>query len=249
MSIFKRSRDKNNQLKANCTDKNYFQSAQCWHYDRFESQLVQANRWLLAFWCQTAFSLLLIICLCLLLPLKTLVPLIIRQNSQTQEVFVEKIDRNHLPNQNEIESDLVRYVILRETYSSVDLSLRYKQVLLETNKACAGDYQKAQANTNPQSPVNLYGSDGIRTIHVEDVVFLNDKNNRNQKDTQSNIAKIDFVSTETINHQTIQKYWVATISWEYRGTPTDKEAAWNNWNGFSVTYYRVDQRSVHEEKR
>lgn len=231
-----------------CKDSDYFKSAECWHYDRYESQLVQANRWLLAFWLQVGVSLLLVIALVLLLPLKTLVPLVIRQNTQTHEVFVDKVDSHTLPNQNQIESDLVRYVILRETYSSTDFALRYKQVLLETNKACALEYQKSQANSSLESPVTLYGVDGSRTIHVEDVVFLGNKN-RSSKENEnvSNLAKVDFISTETMHNQTVKKYWVATIAWDYRGTPQDKEAAWHNWNGFTVTYYRVDQRSVEKK--
>lgn len=234
-----------NQNQNHCEDKDYFNSAQAWHYDRYESQLIQANRWLLAFWLQTGISILFAIALVLLLPLKTLVPLVIRQNTQTHEVFVDKVDAHQVLNQNQIESDLVHYVILRETYSSVDLALRYKQVLLETSKNAASEYQKSQANTSPESPVNIYGADGNRTIHVEDVVFLSSKNAKvNEKENNHNLAKIDFTSAETIHSQTIKKYWVATISWEYRGTPQDKEAAWHNWNGFTVTYYRVDQRSV-----
>lgn len=250
MNIFKRLKIKENMSDQNnkCSDKDYFKSAQCWHYDRYESQLIQANRWLLAFWLQTGISLLLVICFVLLLPLKTLVPLIIRQNTQTNEVFVDKIDRHYLPNQNQIESDLVRYVILRETYSSQDLVLRYKQVLLETNRACAVEYQKSQANTFPDSPVNIYGLDGVRNIHVEDVVFLTNRNLKTkEKENTPNLAKVDFVSKETIHNQTVQKYWVATVAWEYRGTPQDKEAAWHNWNGFTVTYYRVDQRSIEKK--
>lgn len=258
MAMFKKNKidkkdkkDKKVLLEPNyvgCKDNDYFTSAQSWHYDRYESQLIQANRWLLAFWIQIGVSSLLVLSLALLLPLKTLVPLVIRQNTQTHEVFVDKIDHDYLPHRNEVESDLVRYVILRETYSSVDLALRYKQVLLESNKACAGEYQKTQTNTNPESPVNLYGVDGTRTIHVEDVVFLTNKNMKTSgNEMMTNLAKVDFVSTDTIHSQTVQKYWVATIAWEYRGTPQDKDAAWHNWNGFTITYYRVDQRNVEKK--
>src|SRR5262245_48062012 len=113
-----------------------FVHAMCSHYGRYASQLLKTNRWLLAFWCQTAFSLLLMITFCCLLPLKTLVPLVIPQNSPTHEVFVDKLDKHYTPQQNEIESDLVRYVILRKSYSAIDLPFRYKQVLLTSNKTC-----------------------------------------------------------------------------------------------------------------
>jgi type IV secretory pathway component VirB8 len=253
MTILKKNKiDKKNNQDQNlvdCKDKDYFTSAQGWHYDRYESQLIQANRWLLAFWIQIGISSLLVLSLVVLLPLKTLVPLVIRQNTQTHEVFVDKVDHDYLPHQNEVESDLVRYVILRETYSSVDLALRYKQVLLETNKACAIEYQKTQANTHSESPVNIYGADGTRAIHVEDVVFLTNKNMKGRgNETATNLAKVDFISTDTIHNQTVQKYWVATIAWEYQGTPQDKDAAWHNWNGFTITYYRVDQRNVEKKQ-
>lgn len=268
MAIFKRNKSKRNEKKEqkvlnerkitqmedrvasgdHCKDENSISSVQCWHYDRYESQLVQANRWLFAFCWQIGVTVLLGISLVVLLPLKTLVPLVIRQNSQTHEVFVDKIDKQYVPHQNEIESDLVRYLILRETYSCVDLASRYRQVLLETSKASAIEYQKTQANNNPDSPVNLYGVEGTRTIQVEDVVFLSNKMSSDQKETGNNLAKVDFVSVETLHQQSVKKHWVATLSWEYTGTPQDKEAAWQNWNGFTVTYYRIDQRNIGETR-
>lgn len=257
MTIFKRN-EKNKQKRKpiedreassdDCKDDDPISSAQCWHYDRYESQLIQANRWLFAFCWQIGVTVLLGISLVVLLPLKTLVPLVIRQNSQTHEVFVEKIDKQYVPHQNEIESDLVRYLILRETYASIDLASRYRQVLLETSKASAIEYQKAQANSNSESPVNIFGVEGTRTIQVEDVVFLSNRASKDQKEASNNLAKVDFVSTETIHQQSIKKHWVATLSWEYTGTPQDKEAAWQNWNGFMVTYYRVDQRNISEAR-
>lgn len=251
MAIFKQKKrlSENKHQVCNPTRQDDFNSVACWHYDRYESQLVQANRWLLAFWLQTGFSILLMISFCLLLPLKTLVPLIIRQNMQTHEVFVDKVDKSFIPDQSQIESDLVRYIALRETYSLIDFPIRYQQVMFQSGKTCADEYRTFQANANPESPINLYGREGIRTVHVEAVVFLSNKKNKNNSRNQepvSNLAKIDFVTTETINHQSIDKYWVATVSWEYKGTPSNKEEAWQNWNGFTVTYYRVDQRSVQD---
>ena len=58
------------------------------------------------------------------------------------------------------------------------------------------------------------------------------------------MAKVDFTTTESSGQMTVEKNWVVTIRFQYLGIPDEKEAAWLNWNGFTVTDYRVDQRNI-----
>src|SRR5258708_412824 len=96
-------------------------AANDWAYDQYHSQVVMANRWQLAFWLQTGVALLLIASLIALLPLKTWDPIVVHRNTQTGEVWVENARTHTLPDTTaEIESDLVRYVVARETVAAVD---------------------------------------------------------------------------------------------------------------------------------
>lgn len=220
---------------------------QDWAYERYFNQLVTANRWQLAFWLQLSICLILGMLIFALLPLKTWEPIIVHRNSQTGEIWVESARDNALPiNTAEVEANLVSYVVNRETYSYFDLNSRYKQIIYSSSPSVAKLYESLQNPNNPNSPMNVFGKEGTRIIKVQDVVFLDthDESNRRKARNTQNLVKIDFVTTETKGLTTTQKYWVATMSWDYVGTPKEKEAAWYNWNGFMVTHYRVDQRNI-----
>ncbi len=215
-----------------------YEAAQHWAYDRYQIHEVIANRWQLAFWLQLFFSAGLVVLVLALLPLKTWEPIIIHRNNQTSEVWVESVRDHALPETTaEIESNLARYVIARETISAIDASSRTQQVYYESNDPVAKAYETAQAQINK----SLH-----KMVKVQDIIFLDSATpSKNHKEAlHRNLAKVDFVTTENNGQQIIEKSWVVTISWEYLGTPASKAAAWANWNGFTVTYYRVDQRNV-----
>lgn len=232
-------------------ESDYFADAKDWAYERYKIQEVMANRWQLAFWVAMGFGVLLVVLLVMLLPLKSWQPIVIRHNTQTGEVFVDQTHMDYLPNtSSEVQSDLMRYVVARETYSAVDSQLRRVQVRDSSSPSVAKSYVQLQDRNNPNSPFVLYGSHGLRTVKVEDIVFLDGiGSSRHEKKKQHRthvptLAKVDFKTTETKRQTTITRYWVATIQFQYLGTPAEKEAAWLNWNGFTVTSYRVDQRNI-----
>ena len=231
-------------------DTPYFEDAKSWSYERYQIQEVMANRWQLAFWSLLALSGLLVVVLILLFPLKRWEPIVIQRNEQTGEVWVDTVRNHDLPEtSSEIESDLVRYVIARETFSLTDHNVRKTQVFYTSSSDVVNAYEALQASHNPKSPINLYGSKGLRTVKVHDVIFLDNASNaierrKQQQEKIPTLAKVDFSTTETSGQTLVQKSWVATIRFSYLGTPDEKEAAWLNWNGFTVTSYRVDQRNV-----
>ena len=231
----------------------YFESARDWATERYHTQKVMANRWQLAFWVQLAFSVVLVIALMMMLPLKTWEPLIIEHDLQTGEFFTHPAPVENLPKtQQEIESDLVHYVIARETYSPTDEGVRYRQVQFMSAPAVFTPFVEAHRSGSPDSPETLLGDKGLRTVEVEDVIFFDASDPRHYQSKRESkkaalvppIAKVDFMTTEITGQSVTKKYWVATISFEYLGTPNHKEAAWSNWSGFTVTSYRVDQRNI-----
>lgn len=227
----------------------YFEAAKDWYYDRYQSFHLQANRWFAAFLFCCLIICLLIAALIILLPLKTLVPLVIHQNNLTGEIWVEHPKTNYVPvNAAQVEFDIVRYITARESFSAADLNQRFHQVILLSAGDVGKIYSEDQSNNNPHSPVNSLGNSGSRVVHIEDIIFI-DKSNlqelRHFRQPSQNLAKVDFTTT-TIDHAGNRKIenWVATIGWIYRGMPTDQQDAWDNWNGFIVTTYRVDSRNI-----
>jgi type IV secretory pathway component VirB8 len=180
--------------------------------------------------------------------LKTVEPIIIQQDLRTGEVFVKPGDPSNLvKTKQETESDCVRYIVARETYALVDEEVRYRQVRYMSTRDVFGPYTEARNPKNLNSFQARLGAEGLRTVVIEDIVFL-DASDPNllpeQRVKIRPIAKVDFTTTEMDGRNVVKQYWVATLRFEYLGTPDVKEAAWANWDGFTVTDYRIDQRNV-----
>jgi type IV secretion system protein VirB8 len=227
----------------------YFERARDWQGDRLHRAEVAAQRWFIAFLVAALTVLSITIALIILLPLKTLVPLVVQHNPKTGEIWVHQPATPYAAeNSAQTEADLVRYVVTRESYSAVDLNQRFHLVMLQSNANVADQYANAQANSNPHAPIQQFGINGARTVQIEDIVFLNKSDsvitNRFHQPA-SNLAKVDFSMTSTpTTGQSSTTYWVATIAWIYRGLPDNPQEAWDNWNGFTVTTYRLDPRVV-----
>lgn len=231
---------------------NFFSSnklAQDWQYDRHQSVLVSRNRWFLACIINTGLNIALGIIIISLLPLKKEIPFVIHENTKTGEFFVTKPATTYRPETDaQTQADITRYIVHRESYMATDLNQRFRIVMLLSSNTVANDYANSQANLNKNSPVNLLGEKGMRIIHIEDIVFLDKEESKELhhfKTPAHNLAKVDFTTTTTDKEgRTLTHYWVATLSWKYFGLPDNQADAWDNWSGFTVTSYRVDQRNI-----
>lgn len=227
--------------------KRYFKEAKDWYFDRYESAEMAANRWFMAFLAAFSVVLLLVGTLFILLPLKTLVPIVIHQNTKTGEVWVSPPKTLKIPpNSAEVEADITHYIIARENYFLDDLNERFHEVLALSNSRVAKTYVAFESTTNSASLINQLGRRGSRTVHIEDVVFLDRAGTHEIRPfpiPSENLAKVDFTTETTDKAGIVQEAaWVATLSWDYRGLPSTQEAAWMNWNGFTVTHYHVEPR-------
>ncbi len=225
-----------------------FEAAANWASGRLELLEVTANRWQLAFWVMLLCLLVSLFALMGLTPLKTVEPIIIQQDLRTGEVFVKPGEAEHLvKTQQETESDCVRYIVSRETYAMLDEEVRYRQVKYMSAPSVFSLYRTDRDSSNPKSFPAVLGQGGLRTVIVEDIVFLDASDPSLMPEARAKIppiAKVDFMTVETQGQSVTKQYWVSTLRFEYLGTPDTKEAAWANWDGFTVTDYRVDQRNV-----
>lgn len=244
---------KNKKTLNQPESKSYFEEANDWATERYHMQSLSTHRWQLAFWCQLGFSMVLALSLLCLMPLKSWEPLIIERNLQTGEIFTHPATVDNLPKiQAEIEADLVRFVTSYETYDAADEGPRYRKVQFMSSPDVFMPYEVSHHLGNEDSFEATFGKKGTRTVRVEDVIFIDATDPRRYQSKKESkkaqrvppIAKVDFVTTETLGQKVVIKHWVATLNFEYLGTPDNKEASWSNWSGFTVTSYRVDQRNV-----
>lgn len=228
--------------------KDYFNAASNWALDRVEHLTVTANRWQAAFCGMLVCLLCTVIALMCLMPLKTLEPIIIQKDLQTGEVFVSPGEPSNTKRSiQQIKSDCARYVMARETYSMVDEEVRYRQVQYMSSREAFQPYVEERRASNPKSFEALLGEKGLRTVKVENVVLLDSSDpslGSKRRALIQPIARVDFITTETLHSQVIKTKWVATIKFTYFGTPDTVEAAWANWDGFTVTSYRVDESNI-----
>lgn len=247
-NTFKNTESKNppNQEKAN---PDYFTLATNWADDMHATIVASRNRYKLAFYVALLLSIFLAIAIDLLIPLQRLQPLLIN-HYQDGRVSVQPVSSSKA-SQAQIESDIVRYVVNRESYDPVSFAEQYSLVNLLSDAATAEDYNRQQSASNKNSPINVLGNKGYRTVHVDSVVFLDkesfNKGKPKSKQNHQNLAQIEFTiedHAEDSNNKTIPL--TVLLSWKYRGMPSDPEDQWRNWDGFTVVRYDVQQRNVGE---
>lgn len=228
----------------------YFVEARSWADDLYTSAIISRNRYKYAFFIAMGFSVLLAIAMDGLIPLQHMEPLLIN-HYQDGRTSVLPMKQPYAPlNQAEVESDIVRYLINRESYDPSSYDTQYSLIHLLSDNEVSREYREVQSTSDPHSPINTLGDRGFRTVHVDNVIFLdsvlNNKNKPSSQQTHNNLAQIDFTITDHVNNSAIRKTKALTalMAWRYEGTPEDPEDRWRNWNGFTVTRYTVEQRNI-----
>lgn len=240
------------KVSSHSSPLDYFELARSWAGDFYVNLIGSRNRWrAICLYITLPMSCLLLISISFLIPLQHLQPILIH-HYQDGYVQVEPLKSSYIPrNKLEIESDLVRYVMNRESYHEFAYKEQFSLVNLLSDNAVARDYMAAQSMSNKNSPINSLGNNGYRTVQVVSVVFLDkaELNDPKKKMTpHRNLAQVDFTVTEhnKFNEQGHKTSWIALLSWEYRGMPNDPEQIWKNWNGFTITAYDVQRRYTEE---
>ncbi len=228
----------------------YFQLASNWADDFYLAAETAKNRWRAV--CLYGFlplTFLLLVMMVFLIPAQKIQPLLVN-HYENGLISVTPIQAADFPkNRAQMESELVRYVINRESYSAASYNEQYSLVNLLSDNSIAQQYINAQSATNKNSPINTLGNKGYRTVKVESVIFLDSQdeaNANNTKNPHQNLAQVNFTITDhdaTTGTPTSVPL-TALIAWEYRGSPKDPALMWQNWNGFTVTSYQLQQRNV-----
>ena len=223
-------------------EKDYFQLARNWADDFYVSMVAARNRWrAVSLYVLTPMILLLLICMTMLIPMQQLQPILIN-HYQDGYVTATPLQKHHAPkNQAEVESDIVRYVLSRESYHAFAYKTQYTLVNLLSNNEVAKQYRQAQNAANATSPISRLGENGNESVHIDHILFLDRADQSDSNENHKNLAQVTFSKTTTdkkTNHET-KSHYTALISWAYYGTPDNPEQAWQNWDGFTVTNYVV----------
>lgn len=228
--------------------KDVYSRAKTWTDDHYSALVAGRKRYQIAFFVTMQLCCLLTLAVIILAPMQQITPLLVNHYPDGR-VSVVPFNQNAAPIHTPlVKSDIVRYIMNRESYDAIAYDEQYKLVSLLSNNAVDKAYEDSQSTNNKNSPVNLLGADGIRRVHIDSVVFL-DRESLNQPGTLNdhhvNLAQVDF-TVNTIQSGIVKKTtpFTALISWAYLGTPTSPYDMWRNPYGFTVTRYDINQRNI-----
>jgi len=239
--IRKSSQEKNNE--------NYFQLATSWADDYYARVATSRHRYQLAFLVAMGLCGFLTISVMMLSNTHEYIPLLVH-HYDSGAVSVSPASQKGAPkNQAEIESDLVRYIITRESYDPASFDQQYQVVTLLSDSDVARAYQTQQNAEDDQAFIHRFGNKIVRSVKIEEVSFLDNEDlNSKEKHQMShrNLAEVHFIVTDknVSSGKESKTPYVAILSWEYGGIPNDPEVRWMNWNGFTITSYQKNQRAV-----
>lgn len=235
---------------SDTTEKSYFVEARSWADDLYTSAILSRNRYQWAFFSAMGLAGLLSVAVVGLIPLQHMEPLLVN-HYQDGRVSVLPIKQPYAPtNEAEVQSDIVRYVINRESYDPTSYDTQYSLINLLSSREVAKQYIHAQSANNKTAPINTLNNHGFRSVYVDNVVFLDsalkNKGKPASQQTHHNVAQVNFTLTDHLKASAQQTTTALTalISWDYRGTPSNLSDRWRDWNGFTITRYTLEQRNI-----
>ena len=151
--------------------------------------IASRNRYRFAFlWSVVVISLFLV-CFILLLPLQR-TQLVLIHHADDGTVWTELPRHQKLTTTlPETKSNLVRYVVNRESYSPSAYIHHYVLVNLLSNAEVAKEYQQTQSRDNPDSPINHFKRRITRSVRVQNIIFL-------KNDPKHPLAQVNFTITD-----------------------------------------------------
>jgi type IV secretion system protein VirB8 len=217
----------------------YYKDGETWDQEICANIDISRRRaWLISFFCMGT-TVLALLSLALLLPLKSFAPYVITVDKSTGYVEVTKglYEGNMTVDQAVTESNLVRYVNTRESYNPSVLRENYNFVTLMSAGTALSEFQRLWDGKNPDNPSVQMGTKAAITIKVKSVSFLNDRT-----------AAVRFLREYHAEGQIKTSDWNAVMDFQYVRAPMRMEDRFQNPLGFQITSYRVNPETPEVEK-
>jgi type IV secretion system protein VirB8 len=216
-------------------DPRYFQEAISWEQDVIRSvKRSRAIAWSVAL-ASTMIAITALLCLALLLPLKTFEPYVIEVDKTTGYLEVKRALKPTAEDPAEAVTamNIVRYLRARETYDPLAIKDNFDLTELLATGTAARDLVELYSPANPKNPVRLYGRTTQISVFIKSVQFPNNRT-----------AIVRFSTTETGQTNIVTSHWTSLIRFRYTDAPMKNEWRFDNPLGFQVTEYRRDQESA-----
>ncbi|MER9255918.1 type IV secretion system protein [Mesorhizobium sp. M0598] len=209
----------------------------------FFSLRQQRNNWAKIAVGAAAASLLSLIALIVVLPLKEIKPYVVLVDKTTGEAEkIVQVPPASLKQQDAVrEAELVSYVVDRETYDPADNSTRIPEVMDRSSDNAAETLGQTWRSNSAQYPPTEYGND-VRVRVVVKSVSLNPSNHPNTAD----LARVRITKYREENgRDTVQRSYIVTVGYQFKPQRNAiLESVWKNPFGFNVSSYRIDAETA-----
>ncbi len=200
----------------------------------FFSMQHQRNKWALVACIAMGLSVLCVLSIIFMLPLKEKQPYVVMVDKTTgQAEKIVQVRPVTLTEQEAVlQAEVVSYIVDRETYDMSDNASRIPSVLERSNGQAQESLKKLWKEDHEQYPPEVYGNDSRVTVKIKSISQL----------PQGNVVRAHFNKTrESHGMKDVTRDFVATIGYDF--TPRSErrlDKVWENPLGFSVNSYRVD---------
>ncbi len=230
MMDIKDKKDKKAALAA------YLKEARTWETDK----VIAAEKSKRMAWRITIFSAILatasVIAVIGLTPLKQVSPFVIRVDDSTGIVDVVTTLKSQQTNYSEVINKYFaqRYVRAREGYNRATADVSYIETGIMSAPVEQQRYHDYFTPQNPQSPLNIYKDTAKVRISIKSVSFV-----------KKDVAQVRYTrEIDRPPNRPEVSHWVATLHFQYVGSPMKEKDRAINPLGFQVMDYRTDPESL-----
>jgi len=207
-----------------------------WYKDRYQYVLVQRKILLLITSLSLIASLVTVIVIAQLTPLKSVEPFVIQVDQKTgitqtvNQMTVNEITANESINN----FFIVQYIRSRENYINADLARNYNVVrLMSEPSKVYGEFMNQASPNNPMSNAARLGTTGQRTIKFKSIIYLNPQ-----------LVQARLLVEERAGNNLGQQHLIVLLNFEYINMVLTIEDRYINPLGFRVIDYRVDEDTL-----
>lgn len=207
-----------------------------WYKDRYQNALVWRNILAVTTLVALGVTLVSVLAVYQLTPLKSVEPFVIQVDSKTGITqVVNPLTAKELTGNEAIANYFIaQYIRARESYDAADIQYNQDVVrLMSEPRKVYGAYLEEAAPESPNSPFNRLGKDGTRTVRIKSITPLD-----------STTVQVRISVDERTREASAQLQKIVLLAYEYVNLDLNPDQRFINPLGFIVTSYRVDDEVV-----
>jgi len=217
-------------------DADYYEAANSWRVQIYQSQAVWLNRSMLANVMLGSLLLVSILVIFKQTNAHIVEPIIIEKDKSTGAYSViDRVTPGTISDDwSTTRFNLMQYVESREQYHTDNLNIPYQDAYYKSSDSVASELAKELGSDNANSPLNIYGDKKYITISVNNIQKFDNTD-------ANNSALVEFTKTlhEKGSSQTKDFHYRAIVKWEYATDKMELKNYYRNPFNFRVFYYKA----------